>query len=68
MEKQPLSKRDLEMGCNGKLRNFEKKFKSPLAKYKNCMYIRKSSVILDLSARLKDDELIKNFKKVEKLT
>ena len=62
-QKNPLyNKRDM------KQTNFKKKFKSALAKYKNGMYIIKSSVILDLSAKLKVDELIKNFKKVEKLT
>ena len=39
----------------GKIRKIKKKFKRPLAKYKNEMYIRKSSVMLDLSAKLKDD-------------
>jgi hypothetical protein len=32
-----------------------KKFKSELAKYKNGVYIRKSSVMLDLNTKLKDD-------------
>ena len=42
--------------CKGRQgRKNEKKFKSPLAKYKNNMYIRKSSVMLDLSVRLKGD-------------
>ena len=32
-----------------------KKFKIELAKYKNGVYIRKSSVMLELNAKLKDD-------------
>ena len=54
------------MGRQG--RKNEKKFKSPLAKYKNNMYIRKSSVMLDLSVKLKDDADEKIFKKVENMT
>ena len=55
------------MCSDGKLEKFEKKFKSALAKCKNGMYIRKSSVILDLNAKLNDDELIKKTsKKFEK--
>jgi hypothetical protein len=41
----------------------QKKFKIGLVFWKFRMYIIKSSVMLELSAQIKDDELIKNFEK-----